>query len=377
MNTIHVLHFSKVINKNDFIDIILRNLNRATFKSFAASYQNESNIEAPHFEATDIKYFSLDISHGWIDIFKGAWRLSRIIKAEKIQILHSHHYYESIIAQMACLLAGNCKHIVGRHYHNQFYLTASGFKLWFYLKVESIINALASCIVVPSTAIVSLLEQQRVNSKKIKLIPYAFDFSAIRYNRLSEAEVQQVKLSLGWAGKFVIGNIGRHHNIKGQTYLIKAFSDVHKVIANSRLVFIGDGPIRQQLMDEVNHLGLSDRVEFLGWRKDAHALLNSIDIVVHPTLQEAFPQIMIETMALNKPILITPVSGATDVIIDRINGFLIPFHNSEALVNTITELHKNPNICKSVSEHAGTYVRAHYTKEKIIPKFESLYASLI
>jgi glycosyltransferase involved in cell wall biosynthesis len=141
-------------------------------------------------------------------------------------------------------------------------------------------------------------------------------------------------------------------------------------------VFIGDGPVHQQLVDEVNNLGLSDNVQFLGWRRDAHALLNCVDVVAHPTLQEAFPQIMIETMALNKPILITPVSGATDVIIDKTNGFLIPFRDSDVLANAIIDLNANVEFQKSVSQHAGSFVRAHYTKDKIIPTFEELYVAV-
>ncbi|MDZ7606960.1 MAG: glycosyltransferase [Cyclobacteriaceae bacterium] len=328
----NLLHFSKVINNHDFIDVVVKNANPINFKMMASSYRGESNIENPYYEKAGIPFFNLEIDHGWFYMFWGAWRLSRILRRENIDILHTHHYYEAVIGTMACLMSHKTRHIVGRHYHDQFYLTTSGAKLWFYLFVEKIVNSVASAIIVPSTAIVELLKRQGVSPEKIKLIPYPFDFSKSRYNTLSLDEISNLKQKLGINNKFVIGNIARHHNIKGQLYLIEAFHGLHKQLPDILMLMIGDGPFHSSLCEAVEQRQLQDAVVFAGWRKDAHRLINCMDVVVHPTLQEAFPQIMIETMALGVPLVITPVSGATDVIEHYSNGFIVPFKNIDKIV---------------------------------------------
>lgn len=376
MRKIRVLHFTKVINRNDFIDVIIRNADRDHFEMLASSYRGHAHIEDPKYDQDKIPFFSVDIDHGWIDMFRGAWRLSKILKRERIDILHTHHYYEAIIGRMACFLSTQTSHVVGRHYHDQFYLTTKGIKLKFYLFVEYIVSRMSSVVIVPSSLIVELLIKQGINSEKINLIPYCFDFNAKRYQPLSVNEIEQKKRDLGWSNKFVVGNIGRHHIIKGQTHLLEAFQQISQKTSNSILVMIGDGPTHLQLVDEAKRLNLLNDVVFLGWRKDAHELINCMDVVVHPTLQEAFPQLMIETMALAKPLIITPVSGATDVVQDHINGYLIPFRDSKSIVNIVEEIYSDREKAKVVSQNGFEFVRQNFTIQRIIPQFEQVYKSV-
>ena len=377
MSRITVLHFTKIINRNDFIDIIVRNADPNKFRLLASTYQSFSNIEDPKYREEGIPHFILNIHHGWIDMFLGAWRLSRLLRLHKVDILHTHHYYESVIGMMACMLSGGTVQVVGRHYHDQFYLTTKGLKLWFYLFVEAIVNKFAKAIVVPSSLIVQLLVKQHVPDRKIKFIPYGFDFNAPRYNALNPEAVHNMRNSFGWSDKFLIGNIGRHHPIKGQLYLLNAFEKILSKIPNAILIMIGDGPIHEELKEVVSDRGLQNAIFFLGWRKDAHELMNMMDVVVHPTLQEAFPQLMIETMALAKPLIITPVSGATDVVQSGVNGFLIPFRDSKAIEDAIYFVYYNKEKANEIGRAARAHVQNHYTIQNVVPQFEVLYESLM
>lgn len=374
MRKIKVLHFANIINHNDFIDVIVRYADSDRFVMMACSYRGFSNIEEPKYRTLKIPYFQLSIDHGWFGMIAGAWRLARILKSEKIDILHTHHYYEAVIGRAACFLHPGTRHVIGRHYHDQFYLTTKGLKLRLYLFVEHFVNSLASAIVVPSTAIVSLLKRQGVKEKKIKFIPYAFDFENTRYQP-TDCNAQ-TRAEFGWTEKFIIGNIGRHHTIKGQTYLLRAFKKIIATIPNSMLVLIGDGPANQQVRDEIRDLGIGANVQLLGWRRDARELINCMDVVVHPTLQEAFPQLMIEVMALQKPLLITPVSGATDVIHHMVTGLLISFRDHESIVDNIMWLKANPDEAKRLAKEGRKFVTANYGTHKVIPLFEALYSEL-
>lgn len=376
MSKIRVLHFTEVINRYDFIDVIIRFADPEKFEMHAASYERKSNIEDPKFDEQNIPYYSLGIKWGYAGLFSGAWRLARLIRKEKIQVLHTHHYYEAVMGRIACWLYPRCRHVVGRHYHNDLYLTTKGLKLRMYLFVESMVNRFAAAIVSPSTKINELLAKQGVPSSKIKFVPYGFDFTAPRYRQLKQEEKRALRKELGVENNFLVGNFSRHHPIKGQLDLLNAFKEFSGKHNEARLIMVGDGPYRGVLNKFVSENGMTDSVIFLGWRKDGHRLMNAMDVIVHSTLQEAFPQTMIEVMALGIPLLICPVSGATDVVQHEKNGILIPFHSPHDIEKYLHKIFSDPAWALGLVKEGEKRV-LEFGIRNVIGHYEEVYTNLI
>lgn len=370
------MHFTKVINRYDFIDVIIRFADNQMFDIHAASYLKESNIEDPLYDEQKIPYHSLRITWGYTGFFLGAWRLSKLIRKEKIQVLHTHHYYEAVMGRIACWLYPRCHHVVGRHYHNDLYITTKGLKLKFYLLIEGIVNRFASVIVSPSSLINELLIKQGVPAAKIKFVPYGFDFTAPRYRQLMTSEKEKLRQELGVAGRFLIGNFSRHHPIKGQLDLLKAFKAFANGHVDARLIMVGDGPYRKVLEKFVKENDIEELVIFLGWRTDGHRLMNAMHVIVHATLQEAFPQTMIEVMALGVPLMICPVSGATDVVLHERNGILIPFHSSETIERYLERIYRNQKWGEELGKEARLRV-FNYDINKMICSYEHVYKAIM
>jgi glycosyltransferase involved in cell wall biosynthesis len=375
MKRIKVLHFAHTFNRNDFVDLVLRYANSDRFELSAAVFSKQGNNQLPDYDGHPPIY-SLGITISYPGIIKGSWKLSRLLKAKEIDVLHTHHFYESVMGMIACLLVPGCRLVVGRHYHNQFYLTASGLKLKYYLFVESIVNSRARAIISPSTMINILLEQQGVDRAKIRFIQYGFDFRAPRYQRISESERTERRRQFGWDDQYVIGNFGRHHPIKGQESLLDAFSDFYKKFPDSMLVMVGDGPLRGKLEQYAQKLGIDNRVVFLGWQDKPQLYLTAVDVVAHPTLQEAFPQIMIEVLALEIPLIITNVSGATDIIKDGQNGLLIQANDTKALLNALIKQRTDPAAARSMARQGRIDVLRDLRIEDKIGITESVYAEV-
>ncbi|MCV5959949.1 glycosyltransferase, partial [Escherichia coli] len=79
-------------------------------------------------------------------------------------------------------------------------------------------------------------------------------------------------------------------------------------------LLVGEGPERQNLERQIKELALEGNVILAGWRRDALTIMAAADAVVQSTLQEAFSQVMCEAMWMGKPLVMTDVSGAADVI---------------------------------------------------------------
>lgn len=120
--------------------------------------------------------------------------------------------------------------------------------------------------------------------------------------------------------EFVFGNVGRLHEQKGHKFLLQAFA---KMSAHARLVIVGEGEIRDELMILVDQLEIRDRVSFLGARADIHEFLSAIDIFIMPSLWEGQPIAVLEALAIGKPCIASAVDGIPEIIVDGINGYLV------------------------------------------------------
>jgi glycosyltransferase involved in cell wall biosynthesis len=133
--------------------------------------------------------------------------------------------------------------------------------------------------------------------------------------------------------------IGRIEEKKGQEYLISAM----KHAANAKLLLAGraDETYLKRLRGLCEELGISDRVIFAGQRNDIPALLRSVDLLILPSLTEAFSRVILEAMAAAKPVIATDTGGNAEAVIDGETGFLVPIKDTSALADKISNLINN------------------------------------
>jgi len=375
---ITVLHFAGVINRYDFIDTVIRFADSTRFRMMACTFTEQSNIEPPNYRQDGIPHFVLGVS-GRKDYPAALVRLARILRQEQVDILHTHHYDEALLGVSASLIAGTPAVIIGRHYHDEIYLLTNGLKRRALLAGERFANSRAKGIIVPSTPIRDLLEKQGVRPDKVWVIPYGFDFNTDRY-RIPTSDQHRLRKQLGLDNRFIVGNFGRHHRLKGQDYLLHAFARFSKEFPDAHLLMVGDGPHHSSLRELATRLGLtngqSSRVTFTGWRTDASSLMASVDVVVHPTLHEAFPQLMIEAMAKAIPLVITSVPGPSDHVAHLQTAFSIPKADSNAIYGALLWVRQHPEEARQMATRGREYVLTRLDIRTVIQFIENAYISI-
>lgn len=365
---IRVLHFASIINRYDFIDNIIRYADPGRFRVGVCVCSPHSNIAAPVY-SDDTPRWVLGTQSRW-RIPWAAQRLACILRRWKADVLHTHHYDEAVIGWLATRLCPSVRLVVGRHYSNAIYRSSHGMKRRALLGLEQVVNRSAARIVVPSTYIRQILTQrQGIDPDKVDLVPYGF--VAERYD-VPSSHVRRVREDLKLDGQFVLGSFGRLDAEKGQQYLIRAVSQLRSRIPRLHLLLVGEGPERGALQRQIQTAGLGDSVHLLGWRRDAMALMATVDAVVQPTMQEAFSQVMVEALWMRKPLIITDVSGAVDIIRDSDNGLLVPKGDVAALATGIERLSDN-RLRTRLAAAGRKYVEEHLAIDKIIPRYEEAY----
>ena len=140
------------------------------------------------------------------------------------------------------------------------------------------------------------------------------------------------------AGSPVIGVTARLHTIKGHAYLVQALPEVLRSVPDAHVVLTGDGPDRRDLERMVVGAGLGARVHFLGHRTDVPDVTQVYDVAVVPSLWECLPYVLMEAMALGKPVVASRVGGIPEVVADGVTGTLVPPRDSGALAAAIVDL---------------------------------------
>jgi glycosyltransferase involved in cell wall biosynthesis len=175
----------------------------------------------------------------------------------------------------------------------------------------------------------------------------------------------------------LIGAIGRLVWQKGFEYFITSLPEIIKTHPDIKVIFVGDGPFRDNLENLCRQLGVEDKTIFTGYRSDIKEILSAIDIKVIPSLAEGFPMVTLEAMAMEKPIVATRIDGITEQITNGVEGILVPPGDPVALATAINAIIENKELARSLGSAARKRVEREFTVEKMITETEKVYHSLL
>lgn len=134
--------------------------------------------------------------------------------------------------------------------------------------------------------------------------------------RIDKRDIYRKKLNL--TDKLVFGHAGLMVKRKNHMFLISTFAAIKEKYSDAILLLMGDGPLRANIQEKVEHLGLTDSVYFLGQRDDMADLLMAIDVFLFPSLFEGFPVSLVETQCVGLPCLVSDTVTREAAITDLI-----------------------------------------------------------
>jgi glycosyltransferase involved in cell wall biosynthesis len=210
--------------------------------------------------------------------------------------------------------------------------------------------------------------------------------SVEKYQKTGDRSAVRQQLGLA-ANAEVIGTVGRLVSVKNYPLLLKAFAQLATNHPDAHVVFIGDGPMREELVEQASRLMADDgratgqtpahRIHFLGHRDDVAELLPAFDIFVLCSHSEGHSIALLEAMAAGCPIVATAVGGNTELIQNEVTGLLVPSNDELALKQAITRLLSDPGQAHHLGKAARQLVEERYSIEHMVRRYEELYRRLV
>ena len=171
--------------------------------------------------------------------------------------------------------------------------------------------------------------------KKACMINNAIPLTEYKFN---EEVRKKIREDMGLHGKFVVGHVGSFTHVKNHRFLISIFRDMLKEIPSAHLLIIGEGPLREQIISQIDNLGLKDNVTLAGLRSDVNTLLQGMDMIIMPSLFEGLPVSLVEAQASGLPVIASETISKDTAITPNIR-FIPLSAGSEAWLKAIMEFH--------------------------------------
>jgi glycosyltransferase involved in cell wall biosynthesis len=175
------------------------------------------------------------------------------------------------------------------------------------------------------------------------------------------------------------GYAARLEELKGPLILLEAFAEVLRAFPGARLKLAGDGPQKAEAHARAEALGIGHSCEFVGAyvgveAKDA--FMRSLDVLVHPSLTEGTPNVIIEAMAHGLPVVATAVGGVPDMVSAE-SGVLVPAGEVAPLAGAMTRLASEPSLRAGMGRAARRGYEVLFTPEAVLPLLLRAYRRVV
>lgn len=354
---------------------IIRGLNKERFSVLVAS--NPGGIFEKKLAEVGIKINPVRMTNRYnLGIIS---RLKKIIKTKDVRIVHSQggraDFFSRIAAKiahvpitvssMAMLVEGYDVSILRK---SLYVLIDRWTERWvnkFTVLSEAMRRSLIEIHKIPPENIVKIYNG-------IEIEEYNPDHKELRNKKL------EVRRELGLKNDVpVIGAIGRLVWQKGFEYLIRAAPEVLKKCPEARFLIVGEGPLKNKLILTGEKLNVADRIIFTGFRSDIKEILASIDVLAMPSLLEGLPMVLLEAMAMAKPIVATRIDGITEVLENSKTGLLVPAENSHALAEAIVGILNDKAKANFFGQNAREVAKKKFSVKKMVEQIELAYEKLL
>jgi glycosyltransferase involved in cell wall biosynthesis len=213
---------------------------------------------------------------------------------------------------------------------------------------------------------------------KRHVIPYGRDFSDLALT-LSTAEIcdsLKTKAKLMSESGHIVFALGRHVYYKGFDVLIEAMQNI-----DAQLILGGDGPLKTELQEQAERLGINHKVTFTGSIAEAElaAYFNACDVFCLPSVEqsEAFGLVQLEAMACGKPVVCTQLNNGVNVVNHAgVTGLAVPVRDAAALAEALNTLLNDDALRSKLGQQAKTHAISGYSLTAMSNSHVTLYASL-
>ena len=356
----HVFDIARKIDKSEFkIDLVYSTKRNKNFALLSKDIFNNT--------------YGLPISRtGSLSDIRNVLKIKKWINQNNYDIVHCHSTKAGFVGRIAAYLSKHPNVVYSPHGF-MFCDTRIKLRRLLYLNLEKYLGYITNKIIAVSGSERDLALQHKIvpNEKIITLYnsidPVDYD-DHIYVNRVEEKLNEKNE-------DIILGTVGRLYYQKDPVTLIKSFKIINNHFPNTKLVFVGDGPLLNRCQRLINELKLQDRVQLVGFQKNSKKYYKSFDIFVLSSHYEGLPYSLLEAMIMGIPCVGTDVVGIKDLIIHGKTGYLVNEEDHVGIAKSVISLLENPSLLSTFSNNAKNMTQTNFNFNEGIKEYEEFYSA--
>lgn len=307
------------------------------------------------------------------------FQLARLMKGERVDIVHSQGARADFFARMAAKLAG-APIVVSTVPMPVEGFDVNPIRKLIYKTFNRFSERFVDRFIVVSDALEKMMiEKHRIEPQRVVKI-----YNGIERDDFCIADEDIVCRRTGFRNESglgedipVIGVIGRMVWQKGFEYFIEAIPEVLKEFKKARFLLVGKGELEDELKVKSKMLNLEDKIIFTGFMSDIKDVLAAIDILVIPSLREGLPIVLLEAMAMKKPIVAANIEGIMEILENGVSGLLVSPKDPQVLSEAIIDLLIREDKARQMGLAARKVVEERFGVDIMVQKVEEVYEELL
>ena len=291
-----------------------------------------------------------------------AWRLSRLLKQLRPDVVHAHDPHGVAMASLALSMSTELDKpplVAARRV--DFHMKDNALSRWKYRQVD--------CFICASEAIRQMVIADGVPAARVVTVLEGIDLGHVE-----AAPVANLHAEL-WLPHHapIVGNVAALVPHKGQRHLIEAAAIVVTKVPDARFVIAGEGELRPALERQIKDHHLEKHVFLAGFRPDVLSVHKAFDIFVMSSITEGLGTSLLDAMACGKPIVATTAGGMPEVVVDGQTGLLVPPRDHEAMANAIIRLLTDERARRAMGAAGEARVRERFSAERMVQDTLAVY----
>jgi glycosyltransferase involved in cell wall biosynthesis len=313
------------------------------FRSYLAAPQRLLDLMGAELAAAEVATAAVGRSSPWD--FHDAPAFLRLLRRERIALVHSHLFVGSMFASPLARLAG-VPAVIETFHLPEAWRTTKRLRRSFWID-RQVARCVDRYIAVSAAAARHLALGKQIPAAKIHTIRNGRDLA--RFHPSSAEERRAIRARLGLEGWPLAVVIGRLEAQKGHAFMLEAAAILARSFPRLKVIFAGSGSLKNELASRCAALGLDGTVSFLGYRRDPEALLAGADVAVLPSLYEGLPLAAIEALAAGCPLVATNIEGTREVVEDGRSGLLVAAGDAQALARAVERVARSPILARRLA----------------------------
>lgn len=298
-------------------------------------------------------------------------KLRRLLRSGRYDIIHAHNGRTAFSGAIAVRLARRGALIATQHFLEPNHLNDRGLKAVLSQIAHRWVAHVARKFVAISQAVrAAMSERGETSPEHIVVIPNGIS------DPLPKVSTAPAEVRREWgveADAPMVVCVARLEREKDIRTLVEAMSQVVRQVPRARCLLAGEGSLQGQIERQISQNGLGEAVRLLGFVPDASTIMSAADVFVLPSLAEPFGLVIIEAMAMARPVIATRAGGAAEIVVDQQTGLLVPPSSPDEMSRAIVSLLNHPERARALGEAGRQRFLNTYTQRRMVDEMLQLY----